>query len=48
MSGMSQRIAVTVLIPQLARGGAELVATEIANRVDRARFDVEICVGQAA
>jgi hypothetical protein len=31
------RIAVTVLIPQLARGGAELVATEIASRVDRTK-----------
>jgi glycosyltransferase involved in cell wall biosynthesis len=40
------RIAVTVLIPQLARGGAEMVATEIANRVDRTRFDVEVCVGR--
>jgi glycosyltransferase involved in cell wall biosynthesis len=40
------RIAVTVLIPQLARGGAELVATEVATRVDRDRFDVEVCVGR--
>ncbi len=39
-----RRVAVTVLIPQLARGGAELFAVELANRVDRSRFDVQVCV----
>jgi glycosyltransferase involved in cell wall biosynthesis len=35
---------VTVLVPRLERGGAEIFAVELANRVDRSRFDVEVCV----
>jgi glycosyltransferase involved in cell wall biosynthesis len=38
------RIAVTVMIPQLVRGGAEIFGLELADRIDRSRFDVEICI----
>ena len=48
MSAPQRRLAVTVLVPQLARGGAELVAVELANRMDRTRFDVEVCVTRRA
>jgi glycosyltransferase involved in cell wall biosynthesis len=39
-----RKLAVTVLVPQLVRGGAEIFAVELANRIDRERFDVEVCV----
>ena len=38
----------TVLMPQPARGGAEIFAIELADRIDRSRFDVEICVSRQA
>jgi glycosyltransferase involved in cell wall biosynthesis len=39
-------VAVTVLMPQPVRGGAEIFAMELADRIDRSRFDVEICVSR--
>jgi glycosyltransferase involved in cell wall biosynthesis len=45
LTGLPQRrIAVTMLVGALGRGGAEIFAVELAQRLDRSRFDVALCV----
>jgi glycosyltransferase involved in cell wall biosynthesis len=43
-----RRLAVTMLVGTLGRGGAEIFAVELAQRLDRARFDVALCVTRRA
>ena len=43
-----RRLGVTMLVGTLGRGGAEIFALELAQRLDRSRFAVAICVTRRA